>query len=124
MRYLLLIPLALLTLPVWPQPETLLFAVTATQGDGTVCAAAKVGGATPVLVVRCTPGDGEASLSASVWKAPTATTPQSFPVGYGDVFCLVSLQPPNSLAWRCSTNTYVNGKVTGQTGTTGTAQWP
>jgi hypothetical protein len=119
--------------------QVLAFSLTASQGDGTACAVAKITGAALTAILRCTPGDGRASMSAEVLKAGTATAVQSFTLAYGDTFCLLVMNPTAAavtmgslgsipavgLGWSCTTNIRTAGLITGNTApVTGSIAWP
>jgi len=117
--------------------QNVVLTVTASQGDGTVCTITKYAGATPHIGLRCIPGDGKSQLSQA--NLSLGTTLQTMFWGYGDVACLLVVNPTaaaitvgslgsvpaTSLAWSCSTNVDVAGVPASQTAiVSGSVAWP
>ena len=118
-------------------PPTTVLTVKATQGDGTICQAAKEPGSTVFLVLTCTSG-GTTVKGAVLQSTDTIVSGTTF--GYGDVLCLLRVNPTAtaqpaigafpalpavSVAWQCSTNIRTAGAVSGQTAlVSGSVSWP
>jgi hypothetical protein len=117
--------------------QNIALTITASQGDGTKCTITKFAGAKPYMGLKCVPGDGISQLSQE--NLTLGTTLQTIVWGYGDVLCLLAVNPTAaaitvgslgsvpavSLAWSCSTNIDTAGVPTGQTAiVAGTVAWP
>jgi hypothetical protein len=119
-------------------PPAVVLTVTASQGDGTVCTLAKIGGSVINAYLNCTTAT-TASLKASTLQA-SGTVMQSTVWGLGDVLCILAANPSAtaiaaqgslgaipavSVGWSCSTNIRTAGAITGQTAiVNGSVSWP
>jgi hypothetical protein len=151
-RFLLSLAIPLLTYPACGQTmtdvqsmlnavkstTTVLATITAQFGDGTVCTITKFAGSVPHVGLKCVPGDAKSLLTQA--NLTLGSTLQTLPFGYGDVLCLVAVNPTGTaitlgsmgtvpavgMAWQCSSN--IESATTGVTGQTslvsGTATWP
>lgn len=110
--------------------------ITASQGDGTSLIFTKRASITINFGYQVKNAAGQVLDGGSVDVAPTG---QSMVITYGDVTCLVYVNPgtaavtvgslgsvpASSLAYACSTNIRSSGAVTGQTAiVSGTIAWP
>jgi hypothetical protein len=118
-------------------PPTPVLTVTATQGDGTSCTIGKIAGATINAYLNCVNATFGAKATFLTAGGATAT---NMVWGYGDVLCVLVLNPTAtaiaaagsmpavpavSIGWQCSTNIRTNGAVTGQAlPITGSVSWP
>jgi hypothetical protein len=117
--------------------QSIALTITASQGDNTKCTITKFAGSKPYVGLKCIPGDGISQLSQA--NMTLGTTVQTLFWGYGDVACLLALNPTAaavtigslgsvsavSLAWSCSTNIDTAGVPTGQTAiVAGSVAWP
>ena len=105
-------------------PPTNVLTITASQGDGTVCTAAKEASSTIYLALSCV--SGKTAVKGTVLKS-TDTAVSFMPFGYGDVNCLFTVNPvaPATVTWSCSTNIRTSGTVSGQTAIVqGSVSWP
>jgi hypothetical protein len=123
MRTLLLLTLLANVAPAKPAPKVVL-TIVANQGDGTICTATKIFGSTINLSLTCTNPAGSASASLKA----TGSSVTSMQWGFGDVSCLLLVNPtaqpitqgsfaaipPAAVGWQCSTNIRAGGVVSGQ----------
>ena len=113
--------------------------VTAAQGDGSSCSFSKNNGGSITGVFACSSADGKTTIKTATLRSNASST-NVFPIGLGDVLCLIGVNPTgsasvmgslgsipaNSIMWNCSTNVRdTQGNITGQTAiVAGTTSWP
>jgi len=118
--------------------NTVALTVTASQGDGSSCTLSKLKGGSIAVSLACQSADGKISVKSGALRAAGSAV-QTTPFGFGDVLCLLGINPTGSpvtmgslgsipasgVAWSCSTNIRANGAVTGQTvPVNGSVVWP
>ena len=112
--------------------STIVATITATLGDGTICQIIKLNLPKINARLQCTSADGK-SVYGSAPLTSTSTATWVLPFGYGDVTCLLGVNPTaspvtmgglgsipsNGIGWSCTTNIsgsgqtpLVNGSVT------------
>ena len=108
--------------------------ITATSGDGTVCKLNKIAGASIGFNTSCVSVDGKTSDNSRVLRSAGGTALLFMPFGFGDVLCLLQINPTagvlsnipaNGVGYSCSTNIRTAGTITGQSAiVTGQVVWP
>lgn len=116
------------------------FRVTASQGDQAQCTATKDAQSYVSLYVACVTLDrsGYVNIHYRVGLTVQAAQPIPQELDFGDIHCAMAISqaatpvivgtlnvPPNGLAYACTTNSRVNGTVTGNIpGPMGSVTWP
>ncbi len=118
--------------------SSIAISITAVQGDGVSCFLTKAAGGKITLSTSCSSADGKTTYNAGVIRS-NGTTTSIVALGFGDVLCLLGVNPTasasamgslgnvpaNGVAWSCSTNIRTAGTITGQSApVAGSVVWP
>lgn len=117
---------------------SVILTVTATGGDGSVCTLVKIPSNTISATLKCQTADGKTTTGQQPLRS-TSASPVFMPWGFGDIFCMIVVNPTaaavtegslgsipaNSVGWSCTSFTRLNGTISGNTApSNGSVSWP